>query len=347
MSNTVESEANDGETAARPSATEPAAAASAVSRAADLFSRRRETSIAFVAVVLFAYFTVSTDNFLTENNVQVVTRFTSSVAVLAMAQVMLLVAGEIDLSLGHIYAMAPFLMYSATEWGWPLPIAIVFALAGASVVGLVNGVITVATGVPSFITTLGTLFFLQGFTVTIADGRPKRAPKGTLPDWLGAADYSGFVWAIGIAVVLHVVLTTTRWGVYTIATGGNPIGAQEAGVQTRRIKVGNFMLAAALAGFTGISEGIRIQSLDPLAGGSELMFLGVAAAVIGGTALAGGSGTVIGAFLGALVLGVLRDGLIIEGISGNTFNMILGIAIIGSMILNVAANRLRLRMRRT
>lgn len=346
MTDALDSGTSGDDVAGAPPSPGPAPV-TAVSRVADLLARRRETSIAFVAVVLFVYFAVSTDAFLTENNVQVVTRFTSSVAVLAMAQVMLLVAGEIDLSLGHIYAMAPFLMYSATEWGWPLPIAIVFALAGSSMVGLVNGVITVATGVPSFITTLGTLFFLQGFTVTISGGRPKRAPKGTLPDWLGAADYSGFVWAIGIAVVLHVVLTSTRWGVYTVATGGNPIGAMEAGVQTKRIKVGNFMLAATLAGFTGISEGIRIQSLDPLGGGSELMFLGVAAAVIGGTALAGGSGTVVGAFLGALVLGVLRDGLTIKGISANTFNMILGIAIIASMILNVAANRLRLRMRRT
>ncbi len=155
------------------------------------------------------------------------------------------------------------------------------------------------------------------------------------------------MWALGFTVLLHVVLTNTRWGVYTVATGGNPIGAREAGVQTKRIKVGNFMLAATLAGFTGISEGIRIASLDPLAGGSQLMFYGVAAAVIGGTALAGGSGTIIGAFLGALVLGVLRDGLVIGGSSANTFNMILGAAIIASMILNVAANRLRLRLRRT
>ena len=117
------------------------------------------------------------------------------------------------------------------------------------------------------------------------------------------------MWAVVFTVVLHIVLTNTRWGVYTVATGGNPVGAREAGVQTKRIKVGNFMLAATLAGFSGISEGIRIDSLDPLAGGSQLMFYGVAAAVIGGTALAGGSGTVIGAFLGALVLGVLRDGL--------------------------------------
>ena len=134
---------------------------------------------------------------------------------------------------------------------------------------------------------------------------------------------------------------------YTIATGGNPVGAQEAGILTKRIKIGNFMLAAALAGFTGILEGIRINSFVPLAGGPELMFLAVAAAVIGGTALFGGSGTIIGAFLGALVLGVLRDGLSIKGISAYTYSIILGAAVIASMILNAAANRLRLRMRQT
>jgi simple sugar transport system permease protein len=207
--------------------------------------------------------------------------------------------------------------------------------------------VTVLTGVPSFITTLGTLFFLQGFTVRLSEGYPKPAPKGTLADWLGGADFAGFAWAVVFTVLLHLLLTNTRWGVYTVATGGNPIGAREAGVQTKRIKVGNFMLAGALAGFSGISEGIRIASLDPLAGGSQLMFYGVAAAVIGGTALAGGSGTIIGGFLGALVLGVLRDGLIIGGSSTNTFNMILGVAIIASMVLNVGADRLRLRMRKT
>jgi simple sugar transport system permease protein len=274
------------------------------------------------------------------------------VAILAIAQTMLLVAAEIDLSLGHIYAMAPLLMWQATEWGWPLALAIVFALAGAALVGFVNGAITVTTGVPSFITTLGTLFFLQGFNVRISEGYPKPAPKGTLADWIGGANvsdfmWSGFVWAVVFTAMLHVVLTNTRWGVYTIATGGNPVGAREAGVLTKRIKVGNFMLAGALAGFSGISEGIRIASLDPLAGGSQLMFYGVAAAVIGGTALAGGSGTVIGAFLGALVLGVLRDGLVIGGSSTNTFNMILGVAIVASMILNVGADRLRLRLRKT
>jgi simple sugar transport system permease protein len=277
---------------------------------------------------------------------RVIAQFSASVAILGIAEAMLLISGEIDVSLGHIYAMTPFLMHFATEAGLPLPVAVVLALLGAGVVGLVNGIMTVVSGVPSFITTLGMLFFLQGFTLTISDGFPKKAPEGGIAEILGGARFAGFIWAAVFMVIVHVVLVSTRWGVYTVATGGNPTGAREAGIQVKRIKVGNFVLAAMLAGFMGISEAIRVTSMEPLAGGSQLMFFGLAAAVIGGTALAGGSGTVVGAFLGAIVLGVLRDGLTIKGISSSTYNIILGIAIIASMFLNAMANRLRIRMRK-
>ena len=120
---------------------------------------------------------------------------------------MLLISGEIDLSLGHIYAMTPFLMYFCTEAGLPLPVAVVLALLGAGVVGLLNGIMTVATGVPSFITTLGMLFFLNGFTLTISDGFPKPAPEGGIADILGGARFSGFIWAIGV----HGCSCTSSW----------------------------------------------------------------------------------------------------------------------------------------
>jgi len=347
VTGTIDSEERDGDmTAGAPTAPPPRSIRSVAFRTMDLISRRKEASIAFVAVVLFVYFGLSTPHFLGTDNLRVIAQFTAATAIIAVGEVMLLISGEIDLSLGHVYTMTPFLMWFGTEWGLPLPLAVVFGLLGASTVGAINGLLTVTTGVPSFITTLGMLFFLNGFTLTISDGFPKPSPEGGFADLLGGARFSGFVWALGITVVAHVILASTRWGVHTVATGGNPIGAREAGVQTKRIKVGNFMLAAVFAGFAGVSEAIRVDSIDPLSGGSNLMFLAVAAAVIGGTALAGGSGTVIGAFLGALVLGMLRDGLTIKGISAFTFNMILGIAIVASMILNAAANRLRIRMRR-
>jgi simple sugar transport system permease protein len=343
----VESEErSDDVTAGPPIEAPPSSVKSIGLRTMDLVSRRKEASIAFVVVVLFVYFSLSSDNFFSSDNLRVIGQYTAAIAIIAVAEVMLLICGEIDLSLGNIYALAAFVMWYGTEWGFPLPLAVLFGLLGGAAVGAINGILTIATGVPSFITTLGMIFFLNGFTLTISDGFPKPAPDGGIADVLGGARFSGFIWAVVITVILHVILASTRWGVHTVATGGNPVGAREAGVPTRRIKVGNFMLAGALAGFAGISDGIRVSSIDPLAGGPDFMFLAIASAVIGGTALAGGSGTVIGAFLGALFLGILRDGLIINGISSFTYFMVLGIAIILSMILNSAANRLRIRMRR-
>ena len=124
MTDTAESEASGESMAVVQPAIEPVAKASAVSRAADLISRRRETSIAFVAVVLFVYFWITTDAFFTSNNLRVVTQFTTPVAMLAIAQVMNLVGGEIDLSLGNVYALTPFVMISAQDWGLPLPVAL-------------------------------------------------------------------------------------------------------------------------------------------------------------------------------------------------------------------------------
>ena len=173
MSDTAESEAPSDDLAVAPPAVEPVAKPSAVSRAADLISRRRETTITFVTVALFCYFWIANDAFVTTNNLRVVTQFATPVAFLAIAQVMNLVGGEIDLSLGNIYAFAPFVMISAQDWGLPLPVALVFAVFVASLVGLANGAITLMTGVPSFITTMGMLFFLNGVTLTISDAFPK------------------------------------------------------------------------------------------------------------------------------------------------------------------------------
>jgi simple sugar transport system permease protein len=311
-------------------------------RAVDVIVGRREASIALVAVALTVYFAAVSPAFLTVGNIRVIAQFTAAVAIIAAGEVMLLICGEIDLSAGHIFALSPFVMLFAMDAGIPMLAAIPIAMAAAGLVGLVNGVVTIRFGLPSFITTLGMLFLLQGITLIASGGFPKPAPRdGAIVQIFGGYSFSGMAWALVVAAIMHIVLTNTRWGVYTFATGGNPIGAQEAGVPTARVKVGNFVITAALAGFAGILESTRIASVDPLAGGADLMFFAVAASVIGGTALAGGSGTVIGGLLGALVLGVLRDGFTIQGISAFTFDVILGVAIIISMALNVRVARLR------
>ena len=311
-------------------------------RLLDAALRWREASFLVVAVALIIYFQAANANFLTGANLRTLSQFIATPAVIACGEVMLLICGEIDLSAGMMFALAPFVMYFANGAGVPMLPAMLLGILAGALVGLINGLITVRLRVPSFVTTLGTLFLLNGFTLTISHGSPVVTPGSeTFAAVFGAWDYSQFLWALLIVAVMHVVLRHTRWGLHTIATGGNPVGASEAGIRTGWIKIGTFILTGALAAFAGILESFRLGSSDPLAGGNNIMFMAVAAGVIGGTPLAGGAGTIIGALLGAIVLGVLQDGFNLQGINAFTFNMILGGAILLAMVGNVHLPSLR------
>jgi len=311
------------------------------------WARMKEASILAVTLVLFLWFFLRYPiSFNSADNYHVVAQFVAPVAILAAGEVMLLICSEIDLSAGNAFAVAPLIMMLLHQDGIPMGLAVVIALACMAVVGITNGVVTVKFRVPSFVTTLGMLFFLTGVAATISHGNPISAPtEGFLPHLLGGSYWSEILWALAIIAVMHTVLVGTPFGVHAISTGGNLLGAAEAGVRVDAIKITNFAMSSVLAGFAGILDGFRITSFDPLAGGPELMFQAVAACVIGGTALLGGSGTVLGALIGATFLGILRDGLNIEGISAYTFDIILGLAIIAAMLLNVSLIRLRGRRR--
>ena len=306
-------------------------------------TRWREASILVVAIALAIYFQSMNSNFLlTSASLENLSQFIAPVVIIACGEVMLMIGGEIDLSAGMVYALAPFVMYFGVEAGIPLAISILLALGASALVGFLNGFITIVLSVPSFVTTLGTLFLLNGFTLTISNGTPASVTAAPwVTDALGHGGYAEFVWALLVVAVMHFVLRNTRWGLHTIASGANPVGASEAGISVRRLKIGNFVLVGFLSGLTGVLESFRISSIDPTAGGTNIMFLAVASGVIGGTPLAGGSGTVIGALIGATVLGLLSDGFTLIGVNAFTFNLILGGAILLAMLFNIHATRLR------
>jgi len=200
----------------------------------------------------------------------------------------------------------------------------------------------VALEIPSFITTLGTLFLINGLTLTISGGFPVAPKAGPLvANIFGGNAISQILWAIALTLIFQFALVKTRWGMHTIATGGNLVGAKEVGVKTGFIKIGNFVICSVLGGLAGTLDCFRIGSIDPLAGGTDIMFYAIASAVIGGTLLTGGSGTIFGAFLGAVVIGILKDGFTLSGASAYTFDMILGGAILVTMLINVQLSRLR------
>jgi simple sugar transport system permease protein len=315
-------------------------------RIGDALLRRREASVLIVAVGLGLYFASAHEAFLTRPNLVNIAQATAPVAIIAAGLVLVLVSGEIDLSVAAVAALAPFNMhYLADYYDVPVLLAIVLALAISAAVGFVNGAITVYLKVPSFVTTLGTAYVIIGTVLVTSHAFPAPIPDSatdTIRSWFGASDWAHITWCVLIVAFFHLLLTSTRWGLYTIAVGGNPLGATEAGIRAGRIKIGNFMMVSVLGGFAGILEAFRINTIDPnIGGGFGIMFLAVSAAVIGGTALAGGSGTVAGAFLGALVLAELQNGMNLIGISANPYFVILGVAILVSMIANVYLSRLR------
>jgi simple sugar transport system permease protein len=332
------------------SAAEPRAADggwSRVARAAgDAFLRRRETSILLVALGLVIYFRIASDVFLTRGNLVNIAQASAPTAIVAVGIVLLLVSGEIDLSVGMVFALAPFLMHYAVDFYHIAVVpAILLALVISAGIGLINGLIVVRLRVPSFVTTLGTFYVLEGVVLTTSHAYPAQIPadaEGTIRNWLGAADWAELSWCLIIVAIFHVVLTRTRWGLHTISVGGNLLGATEAGIRVSRIKIGNFMITSVLGALAGLMEAFRVHSIDPnLGGGTQVTFAAISAAVIGGTALAGGSGTVVGALLGAVVLAELQNGFNLIGISANPFFLILGSAILVSMIANQYLSRLR------
>ena len=162
---------------------------------------------------------------------------------------------------------------------------------------------------------------------------------------MGVWIWSEILWVVAITIVTHVMLTRTRFGVRIIATGGNLVGAAEAGIPIRRVKVLCFAICSFLAGLVGIVDAVKYGSLDPGNFGVDYILYAVGACVIGGTALTGGRGTVIGAFIGAILIGVLEAGLTLIGVSTNDFYVWVGVVIIVAMALNVQFDRLIARSR--
>lgn len=307
--------------------------------------RVKELSILLVTIAAVIYFVAASGpGFTTPENYHTIAQYVAPWAIVGAGEVLVLICGQIDLSAGFIFTLAPFVVVLFYNNGWPLLLAVIGSIVVSVLIGTVNGLLHTLFGLSSFITTLGMAFLLWGLELIISGGSPVSAPTGSwVVSVFGGWGWSEFLWALVVVAVMQIVLSTTRFGIATQATGGNPIGASEAGIRTNRIKVICFTIVGGLAGLAGILQGTRVGSYDPTNGGFNTMFYAVASAVIGGTALLGGSGTVIGAFLGALLLGLVYDGFNLMGISANGFYLVLGVAILIAALLNVYITSIRKR----
>jgi len=321
-----------------------------------VFLYQRELTPIVITIGLFVYFSVRAGStFVNSLSLSSAAGYAGPIGAIAVGEVLLLVLAEIDLSAGQVFLFAAWVEYWLHNLGLPVALAIVLALAVCCGVGAINGLITVRLNVPSFVTTLAMNFILYGLVLVYSDQAeaypiPLSASSGQATfagKFMGAWLWSEILWVLAITAVAHVLLTRTRFGVRIIATGGNLVGAAEAGVPVRRVKVWCFVICSFLAGLVGIVDAVKYGSLDPGNFGVDYILYAVGACVIGGTALTGGRGTVIGALIGAILIGVLEDGLTLIGVSTNDFYVWVGVVIIFAMALNVQFDRLIARSRGT
>ena len=312
------------------------------------FLTLREGSIIVITVITLIYFGVSTHRFFTVTSFKQLLPFFAPYAIVAAGEVFVMINGEIDLSVGGTYLFSPFVFYEFHQAGLPVVVSLILALLVMLAIGVINGFAVAVLGLNSFVATLGTLFALEGLTLVVSHSTVITPPGttilggGTFETIFGGGTYSELFWALGIVILLQVALSFTRWGIYTVAIGGNRLGATEAGINYRRNMIRNFAVCALLAGLVGILEAVRSTTATPdPSGANQFLFQAIAAAVIGGTLLVGGSGTVVGAMIGALFLGTLYDGLAFKGVNSNYLDLYLGVAILVAMVINVYIARVR------
>lgn len=308
------------------------------------FISRPEFGPLVLLVVLIAVFTAINPNFLSILNISNTLAFTVELGMIALAMTLLMTSGEFDLSVGSIFGLTPVIMWTLVNTsGAPLTVGFLAALGVAVLIGLINGWFVTFLKIPSFLVTLGMLLVGRGTALFITSGFPQRTwdAEGDPLAWLLVGDfyigplrlYMSLFWFIAIAVALGYVLTKTKAGNWIQAAGGNPGAAMARGVKVRRVKVMLFVLTSVLSGFAGIISSIRTSAANPNSGtGYELEV--IAMVVIGGTALMGGRGTILGTVLGIFILRMMRNGIVMIGVPGLAYNIFIGAIILGMMALH-------------
>ena len=299
-------------------------------------------------VEIAAFWAINGD-FLSPLNISNTLAFTVELGLIALAMTLLMTSGEFDLSVGSLFGFSPVLMWTLRNSGdTSLAVAFVAALAVAAVIGLVNGWFVTRLKIPSFLVTLGMLLVVRGTALFITNGFPQRTWSAGR-DWLAQAlageffvgtfrVYMSLFWFVGAAIVLGYVLTQTKIGNWIQASGGNAPAARARGVNVNATKIGLFVLSALMASFAGVISSIRTSAANPNSGaGYELEV--IAMVVIGGTALTGGRGTIIGTVLGVLILRVMRNGIVLIGVPGLAYNIFIGAIILGMMALHSGLER--------
>jgi ribose transport system permease protein len=303
----------------------------------------RTTSVLGVVLVLGAALAIATPSgFLTVSNLLDVGRQSSLLGLMTVGVTLVLICGQIDLSIAATYTLSGLVCAMLIGHGYNVGLAVLCALLVGAGAGFVNAILTATLKIPSFIVTLGTLQIMNGTSLLIT-GAEDQAIFGVHASGLDAFTYAGqgspagipmqLIILLAVAAIVAVVLRRSVFGMRLYATGGNPRAADLAGIPVRRVQTWAFVSSGVLASVAGMLALGFISSVSPI-GGQGLEFEVFAAAVIGGASLFGGYGTAIGAVLGAFLISLLKNGLVLLAVSPFWQIVTIGIVTIAAVGLN-------------
>jgi ribose transport system permease protein len=287
-------------------------------------------------IVLFAVFAVTAKNFFTVRSVLSLALQTSTTTIIGIGVTFTIITGGIDLSIGSVVALTGTLAVMAANAGVPIGLSMLIGLLTGVACGAANGMLITRLKLPPFIATLGMMDVARGVALTITNANAKPAPEAfgalgndavfrTGPKFPGIS--YPFIIMVGVAIVCHFILKRMRIGRYTYAVGSNEEAARLSGVKVKSVKMIAYIFSGLLAALTGIILASRMVTSQPnSASGYELN--AIASAVIGGTSLMGGVGTIAGTVVGSFIIGILTVGLTMQGANYFMQQIVIGVVVI-------------------
>lgn len=310
------------------------------------FRLPREIGILGALFLMLLVLTICIPQFRDIQNLTNITRNFSFVGIVAMGMTCVILTGGIDLSVGSVWGMTAVIVAYLLTHGWPVPLAILVSLLAAAGIGFLNGLCITQLKMSPFVPTLATLAIARSFALIVTHGRPISIFGDEYQSflWIGGGDIFGipnpFIIFCVVSLFFWILLSRTVWGRYVYAVGGNERTARLTGLRVDRLKIIVYILSALVAGIAGLTQYSYLSSVTADLGTGEELAV-IAATVIGGANLAGGEGTILGTVIGAIILEVLRNGLLLFGIDPYWQGVFVGAVIILAVSIDYFRKLLR------
>ncbi len=310
--------------------------------------RRPQIASLVILLLVLVGFGLASPTFYSPRNVGNMLAFMPELGLIALGMCLLLTAGEFDLSVGAVFGFVPCVVFILAQGGtMGIGAAILVGTALALAIGLVNGLLVVKIGISSFLVTLATMLMVRGAALYVTQGFPLdswRAPSTVVTLLAGSFEigglrvYASLIWFAALTLLAAYILNLSKLGNWISAIGSNRAAAVARGVPVDAVKIGLFMAVSALAALAGLISAFRISNASPVAGTNYELEV-IAMVVVGGTALTGGYGTILGTIVGVMLLRAIRNGIIMIGVPGLAYTIFVGGIILVMLIVHAALRR--------